>query len=143
MMVVEVFSHRPVASWYTDDSQANDKTFNDQLLEALPKAGLLIFDLGFFKFAWFDHFSESGKFFVTRLREKTAYTVQRRLSSGIYYGDEMITLGQYRSNPCQHPVRLVSVLWGKTWYSYLTNVLEPSVLSAQQVSFVVSATLAH
>ena len=50
MMVVEAFSHRPVASWYTDDSKANDKTFADNLLECLPQQGLLIFDLGFFKF---------------------------------------------------------------------------------------------
>ncbi len=37
------------------------------------------------------------------------------------------------SNPCQRPVRLVSVLWGSTWYYYLTNVLDPQKLSAQQV----------
>jgi IS4 transposase len=30
-------------------------------------------------------------------------------------------------------VRLVSVFWGSTWYYYLTNVLDPQILSAQQV----------
>lgn len=30
-------------------------------------------------------------------------------------------------------MRLVSVLWGSTWYYYLTNVLEEEILSAQQV----------
>lgn len=34
---------------------------------------------------------------------------------------------------CECPVRLVSVLWGTTWYRYLTNVLDPQQLSAQQV----------
>ena len=133
MMVVEAFSHRPVASWYTDDSKANDKTFADNLLECLPQQGLLIFDLGFFKFGWFDAFSNAEKFFVTRLREKTAYSVTRCLSQGLYFRDEIINLGQYRSNPCQHPLRLVSVLWGNTWYYYLTNVLDSQQLSAQQV----------
>jgi hypothetical protein len=75
MMVVEAFSHRPVASWYTDAPKANDKTFADNLLECLPKQGLLVFDLGFFKFGWFDAFTNAEKFFVTRLREKTAYSV--------------------------------------------------------------------
>jgi len=42
-------------------------------------------------------------------------------------------MGLYRSNRCHQPVRLVSVLWGKTWYRYLTNVLDPEELSAQQV----------
>ncbi|CCI01117.1 transposase [Microcystis aeruginosa] len=47
--------------------------------------------------------------------------------------DEIITLGQYRSNPCHSTVRLVSVLWGNTWYDYLTNVLDSEQLSAEEV----------
>lgn len=116
MMVVAAFTHQPVATWYTTNSKANDKTWCDQLLERLPVGGLLIFDLGFFKFPWFDEFTATKKFFVTRLREKTAYTVVRCLSSGQFYRDEIITMGEYRSHPCKHPVRLVSVLWGATWY---------------------------
>ena len=133
MMVVEAFSHRLVKSWYTEDAKANEKTFCDQLLAILPKGGLLIFDLGFFKFAWFDEFTNTDKFFVTRFREKTAYRVVRSLSSGPSYRDEIIQMGLHHTNPSQHQVRLVSVLWGKSWYHYLTNVLDPTVLSAQQI----------
>jgi hypothetical protein len=133
MMVVDLFSHRPVASWYTSNAAANDKQWLDQLIERLPPGGLLVFDLGFFKFPWFDQFTTSGKYFVTRQRQKTTYTVQKVFSSGSHYRDEQIQMGRYRSNPCKHPVRMVSVLWGTTWYSYLTNVLHPDQLSAQQV----------
>lgn len=133
MMVVEAFSHRPVTTWYTKNTKVNDKTWCTQLLERLPTGGLLIFDLGFFKFPWFDAFTESEKFFVTRLREKTAYKVVRCLTCAPFYRDEVIAMGEYRSNPCLHQVRLVSVLWGSTWYYYLTNVLDPQILSAQQV----------
>src|SRR5947208_11998847 len=28
---------------------------------------------------------------------------------------------------------MVSVLWGNTWYRYLTNVLDPNLLTAKQV----------
>jgi hypothetical protein len=133
MMVVEAFTHHPVTTWYTENSKANDKIWCDQLLERLPIGGLLIFDLGFFKFPWFDAFTAANKFFITRLREKTAYNVVRCLASNQFYRDEIINLGEYRSNPCQHSVRLVSVLWGTTWYYYLTNVLDPQILSAQQV----------
>jgi len=35
--------------------------------------------------------------------------------------------------PVNTLLRLVSVLWGSTWYNYLTNVLDPQILSAQQV----------
>jgi Transposase DDE domain len=133
MMVVEVFQHSPIATWYTQDSQAHDQSWMQQLLEKLPVGGLLIFDLGFFNFVWFDALTDAHKFFVTRLRQKTAYQTRRCLSQGTRYRDEIIQMGQYRSNPCQHEVRLVSVLWGTTWYRYLTNVLDPEQLSARQV----------
>ena len=42
-------------------------------------------------------------------------------------------MGLYRSNPCRHPLRLVSVLWHGQWHRYLTNVLAPAPLSARQV----------
>ncbi|MBD2578075.1 IS4 family transposase, partial [Oscillatoria sp. FACHB-1406] len=133
MMVVEAFEHHPVAVEYTQQSRASDQSWMEKLLEKLPVGGLLIFDLGFFNFAWFDKFSERQKYFVTRLRSKTAYQTRRCLSQGSHYKDEIIKMGVYRSNPCHYEVRLVSVLWGKTWYYYLTNVLDPTQLSAQQV----------
>lgn len=133
MALVDAWSLRPLGIWYTPDEHANDKTWSQELLERLPMGGLLVFDLGFFSFVWFDAFTESQKWFVTRLRQKSAYKVTRVLSQGNFYRDELIELGQYRSNPCNHPLRLVSVLWGKTWYTYLTNVLEPTRLSPQQV----------
>jgi Transposase DDE domain len=133
MMVVELFSHRPVAMEYTEHAKANDKTFSEWLLKTLPKGGLLVFDLGFFDFGFFDQFSQNERYFLTRQREKTAYTRQRVLSQGERYCDEIIQMGLYRSNPCNYPVRMVSVLWGTTWYRYLTNVLDPEHLRAQQV----------
>jgi hypothetical protein len=133
MALVDAWSLLPLGIWYTPDQYTNDKTWSESLLERLPVDGLLVFDLGFFSFLWFDAFTESQKWFVTRLRQKSAYKVTRTLRQGQFYRDELIELGQYRSNPCTHPLRLVSVLWGKTWYTYLTNVLDPTRLSPQQV----------
>jgi Transposase DDE domain len=133
MVIVDLWTHRPVFSWYTPEYQANDKQWVDHLLQKLPTGGLLVFDLGFFKFQWFDQFTDTHKYFVTRQREKTAFKVKKVLSIGSHYREQIIQMGEYRSNPCQHPVRMVSVLWGKTWYHYLTNVLEPTKLSARQV----------
>jgi Transposase DDE domain len=133
MMMVEAFSRRPVAVWYSADANAHDQEWKDDLINRLPKGGLLIVDLGFFNFAWFDAFSENDKYFITRWRQKTAGQVIRVLAQGSRYRDEIVQLGQYRSNPCRYPLRRISVLWGTTWHSYLTNVLDPQVLSAQQV----------
>lgn len=133
MMVVELTTLQPVQMQYGLNPQSNDKVYSDWLLSELPPRGLMVFDLGFFKFAWFDAFTDTGRFFVTRLREKTSYETVKVLSRGERYCDEIISMGQYRSNPCQHHVRLVSVLWNQTWYRYLTNVLDPDELSAPQV----------
>lgn len=113
------------AIWITDGST----------LEALRRKLKVLQeqDLGFFKFPWFDAFTEADKFFLTRLREKTSYKVIRCLTNASFYRNEIISMGEYRSNPCQHQVRLVSVLWGSTWYYYLTNVLDPQMLSAHLV----------
>jgi hypothetical protein len=133
MMVVEALTHLPVTTFYSEKSEANDKRFCERLLEMLPAAGLLIFDLGFFSFPFFDAFTEAKKFFLTRLREKTSYQVVKVLSYGARYRDEIIDMGLYRSNPCKHQLRLVSILWDQTWHYYLTNVLDPEALSGRQV----------
>jgi hypothetical protein len=133
MMVVEALSHRPVQVWHDDNPQRSDMSWSDELTALLPVGGLLIVDMGFFAFPWFDAMTTAKKFFVTRLKRKVTYQVVQGLSSGPYYRDEIITMGLNRHHPCEHPVRLVSVLWGKTWYRYLTNVLDPEVLPARQV----------
>jgi hypothetical protein len=133
MVMVEAFSQRPAWQLYTEEAAANDKRFATEILAAVPPGGLVVFDLGFFSFLWFADFTAQQKFFVTRLRQKTAYRTLAVLSQGPYYRDELVKLGQYRSNPCRHPLRLVSVLWHGQWYRYLTNVLAPQHLSARQV----------
>jgi Transposase DDE domain len=133
MVMGEAFPHRPLWQLYTEDAAANDKRFAPEILAALPLGGLLSFDLGFFSFLWFDDFPEQQKYFVTRLRQKTAYRATQLLSSSPYYRDELIEVGLHPSPPCRHPLRLVSVLWHGQWYRYLTNVLDPRLLSARQI----------
>jgi hypothetical protein len=132
-VMVEAFGLRPVWQSYIEEWTANDKRFSQDILSAVPDGGLVVYDLGFFSFPWFDKFTDQGKYFVTRLREKTAYKVVRLLSEGPLYRDQIVEVGLYRSNPCRHQLRLVEVLWGKRWYRYLTNVLDPEMLSARDV----------
>lgn len=133
MSVVDGLTRRPVRTWYTTEAKANDKTFCQRVLDALPVGGLIGLDAGWFSFPFFDQMTEASKFFVTRWREKTAYRVVAVLSAGSHFRDEIIEVGQYRSNPCRHRLRRVSVLWDTTWYHYLTNVLDPQKLSAREV----------
>jgi hypothetical protein len=133
MVLVDAFSHYPLWPLYTEDAAANDKRFAAEILAAVPPGALVVFDLGGFSFLWFDDFTAANRFFVTRLREKTAYRPVQERSRGVAYRDESIQVGPYRSNPCPHPWRMVSVLWQGVWYRYLTNVVDPRLLSARQV----------
>lgn len=133
MVMVEAFSHRPRWHLYTEDAAANDTRVAAEILAALPPGGLLVCDLGLFSVLWCDDFTNGQRFFVTRRREKTAYRTVQVLSQGVQYRDEIIQVGQYRSNPCTHPLRMVSVLWQGAWYRSVTNVLDPQALSARQV----------
>lgn len=133
MMVVEAFTHRPVQAWYHEDAQISDVRWQDSLAELLPTGGLLIVDMGFFAFPFFDALSAAAKFYLTRLKSNVRYEVVRTLSSGPNYRDEMVRLGLYRANPCHSAARLVSVRWGTQWHHYLTNVTDPEMLSPKQV----------
>jgi hypothetical protein len=99
----------------------------------LPVGALLVFDLGCFSCLWCDDFTASPRFCVTRMRAKTGDRPVQERSRGLYDRDELIQVGQYRSNPCTYPVRMVSVRWQRVWSRDLTHVLEPQVLSARQV----------
>jgi hypothetical protein len=133
MVLVDAFSHYPLWQLYTEDAAANDKRFAAEILAAVPTGALVVFDLGFFSFLGFDDCTATNRCFVTRMREKTAYRTVQELSRGVAYRDESIQVGQYRSNPCQPPLRMVSVLWQGVWSRYLTTVVDPRLLSARQV----------
>ena len=101
LAMVDLCTLRPRWAWYTVESQANEKRFLAEILAAVPKDGLLVYDLGLFSFSLFDAFTAQGKWFVTRLREKTAYRELAVLGEWSGYRDRIIAVGLYRSNPCQ------------------------------------------
>ncbi|MDF2389571.1 IS4 family transposase [Nostoc ellipsosporum NOK] len=133
LMVVEAFTHRPIAAFFDADAKRNETKWWQELQLRLPVGGILITDMGFYGFEWFDTLTEQGKYILTRQKTKVRYQVVRSLDSGSHYKDEIIQMGLHHTDPCRYPMRQVSVLWGKTWYHYLTNVLDPQKLSAQEV----------
>jgi hypothetical protein len=128
--VIDLPSRLPTALWYDAAPQANEKRFSERFLATVGPQSLSIFDLGFFAFPFFDQFTERQAFFLTRLRDKTAYTVEQVLESSPHLRDRLVRLGVYRANPCVHPLRLIEVWHQGHWYTYLTNVLDPARLSA-------------
>jgi hypothetical protein len=109
----------------------------DALRAGLPTGSLLLADLGFFSFAWFDALTDDGYSYVSRLREKVTYTVEHVFYHGTRAGvtvrDSLIYLGRYRADRAAHPVRLVELTVGAQTYTYLTNVLDPRQLPVWEV----------
>ena len=99
----------------------------------MPAGALRVFALGWFSCLWGDDCTAARRFFVTRRRAKTASRTGQELSRGVAYREEIIPVGPYRSTPCQHPWRRVSVRWQGVWSRSLTPVVDPPRLSARQV----------
>lgn len=132
-VVVDLLSHLPVQLWFAEDPGTNDKAFLPEVLAWLPTNSLVVFDLGYFAFPFFDALTQTSRWFVSRLREKTSYTVERVWVDRPHVQDRIVHLGKYRSNPSHAPVRLIEVYVGGAWRRYLTNVLDPARLSVVEV----------
>lgn len=131
--VLDVVSKLPVMLWYESDAAINERFAMPALQKLVPAETLLLFDRGFYSFALFDWLTEQHCGFITRSRTDSAFVVQQELIMTDRVRDRIITVGRFRSNPCQHPVRLIEVQIGERWQGYVTNVLDPQILSTAQV----------
>jgi hypothetical protein len=108
--------------------EQNEKVAARRLVAGLARGSLLLADLGYFGFAWFDWLSEQGYWWVSRLRAKTSYTVAHTFYHQGDTRDALVWLGAYRADRTKHLVRLVEFSVGAAHYRYVTNVLDPHVL---------------
>lgn len=112
----------------------NEKRAARELLAGVQRGALILADLGYFGFAWFDELTDRGFWWVSRLRAKTSLEVHH-----IHYQrdetlDAIVWLGKYRADRAKHAVRLVQFRHGTTLHRYLTNVLDPQVLPPAEVA---------
>jgi len=119
---------------HVTDSLQNDKVAARDLVADLPAASLILADLGYFAFAWFDELTAAGQYWISRLRQKTSYQVLH-----VYYQqgdvfDAVIYLGAYRADRASHAVRLVRFQVGTTRFAYITNVLDPHRLPLADIA---------
>jgi hypothetical protein len=117
---------------WRQDAQANCKMNVGSLLQGLPAGSLLLFDLGYFAFWWFDQLSERGYWWISRLREKTSYEIVHVYWRYEGHLDALIWLGAYRANRAGRMVRLIRFWDGQMLHTYITNVLDPHHLSMKE-----------
>ena len=137
--LLDVGTLLPEQIWFTPNAKANDRRFwpeVSQALEASVAEGLkplVLFDLGLVKHTLLDELTGSGIGFITRLRKGSSYQITQVLAATDQVRDSLIVLGSAGAR-CQHQMRLVEVRFQGNWYQYLTNVLDPRVLSARDVA---------
>jgi hypothetical protein len=112
----------------------NDKVAARGLLAHLQAGALILADLGYFGFAWFDDLTDGGFWWVSRLRAKTSFTVVHAFYDDGTTFDGLIFLGAYRADRAKHVVRLVRFQVGATAYQYITNVTDPADLSLLDIA---------
>lgn len=112
----------------------NEKVLARELVAGLPAGSLVLADLGYFGFAWFDWLRDQGLHYVSRLRGRTSYTVRHVFYQQGDVFDGVVWLGAHRADQAAHAVRLVSFQVGTSTYRYITDVLDPTVLSVAQIA---------
>jgi Transposase DDE domain len=116
------------------DPRQNEKAAARDLLTGLARGALVLADLGYFGFAWFDDLTDRGFWWVSRLRAKTSYTLLH-----VHYQrddtlDAIVWLGKHRADRAKHAVRLVQFRHGTVLHRYVTNVLDPHLLPPAELA---------
>jgi hypothetical protein len=131
--VLDVTSQLPCQVWYEEESQAHDQIFWERSLSVLKPESLVLFDLGFVNYAFFDRLTREGVKFITRLKTNAAFTVIDPWREGPNVQDALIRLGR-GAKTCEETFRIVAVRYQGKWYRYLTNELDPLKLPTEYVA---------
>ncbi len=134
MAVLDLASRLPVKIWYGEDSAAHDQSWWEALVGELEAGSLSLFDLGFVNYERYRELSETGRYFVSRVKSNMAYQKLDQLTNGVGVREWLIQIGQMGDGTGQI-LRLVEVQHEGKWYSYLTNVLERGRLVASEIAY--------
>jgi len=119
---------------HIENPHENDKVSARALLVGLPQKALILADLGYFGFAWFDQLTASGYFWLSRLRNKTSYELVHLYFQDGQTLDAIVWLGKYRADRAAYAVRLVQFQVGQHTYRYITNVLDPQLFPLTDIA---------
>ena len=126
--VVDLLTRLPVEIWFREEANAYDTTFMPDLLALVQAKTLLVLDRGFYDFDFFADLIEQQAAFITRPKKNAFFIVAETLTDTNKVKDYVIFLGTGQNNTPVLKLRLLEVRFGKTWYRYLTSVLDPTLL---------------
>ena len=127
-VVIDLVTRLPVEIWFQEKATASDMKFESDILNVVKPQTLILLDRGFCHYLFWQQLIERNVHLITRLNNKAAFSVERVFTNSYSIRDQVVSMGAgTKTIPCI-TMRLVEIRMGKTWYSYLTSVLDPAIL---------------
>ncbi len=126
--VIDLENLLPVEIWFCDNPKSADTKFEADILNLVAPKTLLLLDRGFYHFSFWLQLMAQNVSFITRLKKGAAIHVEQIFTDSFALKDRLIRLGSGTKKTPFVTLRLVEIRSGKTWHSYLTSVLDPTVL---------------
>lgn len=130
--LLDAVRHLPLKVWYSPSSLSHDHNYWTLIRSQLQAGDLLLFDLGYIDYSIYAALSADEVNFLTRAKSNTHYKVVKQLASSETAHDYIVQLGRGESK-CASLMRLIEVKVSAQWYRYISNVLDPALLSGGDV----------
>ncbi len=134
--LVALFDMR-LQQWRTIDYIAQPKQNGMQearaLLRSVKQGTLLLADLGYFCFRWFDELTELGYSWISRVKENTSVVVLHTYYEAGETFDRLVWLGAWNIKG-KYAVRQVQFRQGGELRQYFTNVCDPTLLPLAEIA---------
>jgi hypothetical protein len=103
------------------------------LLGSVKRGALVLADLGYFCFQWFDELTELGYSWISRVKENTSVVVLHTYYEAGETFDRLVWLGAWNIKG-KYAVRQVQFRQGGLLRQYFTNVCDPTVLPLSEIA---------
>jgi hypothetical protein len=116
------------------DANNCDGQHTDFIWPGVSRNALLIFDLGYWNFAFLDEIEERGAFFVTRVAPRNRPVRLRGVCRTRRLRDYEARLDRHASHPKRHAVRVIEQRQPDgTWWRWCTNLMDAKRFPAEAI----------
>ncbi|HEY7420350.1 MAG TPA: IS4 family transposase [Ktedonobacteraceae bacterium] len=118
---------------YMEEATKNGLEHAKALLRVLKPGALVLADLGYFGFEWFDYLTEQGYLWISRVKRRTTVVVVHTYYEAGETFDRLVWLGAWKTHG-KYMVRQVQFRQGGQLRQYFTNVCDPTVLPLAEIA---------
>jgi hypothetical protein len=126
--VIDLMTLLPVEIWFQENPKASDTKLESNILNLVTAKTLLLLDRGFYHFSFWLQLVEQEVHFITRPKRGAAIKPLQVFTDSYALRDRLVRLGSGTKQTPFITLRLIEVRSGKAWHSYLTSLLDPTIL---------------